>query len=50
MQKRIFMMGLAVLLSMMALLAGCSGGGKQKITIGEVTRSISGSTYSWNKA
>jgi len=40
MQKRIFMMGLAVLLSMMALLAGCSGGSKQKITIGEVTRSI----------
>jgi len=40
MQKRLWMMGLTALLAAIVLLTGCSGGSKQKITIGEVTRSI----------
>jgi NitT/TauT family transport system substrate-binding protein len=40
MQKRLWMMGLMVLLTALLLLTGCTGGSKQKMTIGEVTRSI----------
>jgi len=40
MQKRLWLTGLAALLTAVVLLTGCSGGSKQKITIGEVTRSI----------